>query len=56
MTLLFVVGVMNLIWVAAIAAFVLAEKLAPRGTRLARVAGVLLIMWGAYVLVRPTIG
>jgi predicted metal-binding membrane protein len=29
MTLLFVTGVMNLAWVAAIAAFVLAEKLLP---------------------------
>jgi predicted metal-binding membrane protein len=56
MALLFVVGVMNLIWVAAIAGFVLVEKLAPQGTWLARVAGVLLIVWGAYVLVRPAFG
>ena len=56
MTLLFVVGVMNLIWVAAIAGFVLVEKLAPQGPRLARVAGVLLIVWGGYVLVPPAFG
>jgi predicted metal-binding membrane protein len=56
MTLLFVVGVMNLIWVAAIAGFVLIEKLAPREARLARVAGALLILWGGYVLVRPAVG
>ena len=31
MALLFVAGVMNLVWVAAIAAFVLAEKLLPYG-------------------------
>ena len=31
MTLLFVAGVMNLLWVAAIAVFVLVEKVAPRG-------------------------
>ncbi len=31
MALLFVAGVMNLLWVAGIAAFVLAEKLLPRG-------------------------
>ena len=38
MALLFVAGVMNLLWVAAIAAFVLAEKLLPRG-RLISFAG-----------------
>jgi len=56
MSLLFVVGVMNLIWVAAIAAFVLVEKLAPRRAPVARLAGVLLIIWGTYVLVRPVAG
>jgi predicted metal-binding membrane protein len=56
MALLFVVGVMNLIWVAAIAGFVLVEKLAPQGMRLSRVAGALLIMWGAYVLLWPAFG
>jgi predicted metal-binding membrane protein len=56
MSLLFVVGVMNLIWVAVITAFVLIEKLAPQGTRLSRMAGVLMVIWGAYVLVRPAFG
>ena len=55
MALLFVVGVMNLMWVAAIAAFVLVEKLTPNVRHLGRVAGVLLILWGTYVIVRPTI-
>ena len=50
MALLFVAGVMNLLWVAAIAAFVFVEKLAPHGLRVARVAGALLIAWGAFVL------
>jgi predicted metal-binding membrane protein len=49
MTLLFVAGVMNLLWVAAIAAFVLVEKLSRQGMLLSRVAGVLLILWGTYV-------
>ena len=49
MALLFVAGVMNLIWVAAIAGFVLLEKVAPAGDRVGRVAGVLLIIWGASV-------
>lgn len=52
MTLLFVVGVMNLLWVAAIAAFVLLEKLAMRGPLAGRVAGLLLIGWGLFALTR----
>jgi predicted metal-binding membrane protein len=48
MALLFVAGVMNLMWVAAIAAFVLVEKLMPRGVLAGRMAGVLLIAWGTY--------
>ena len=50
MAVLFVVGVMNLLWVAAIAAFVLVEKAAPAGGRLGRGAGVLLVAWGVWVL------
>lgn len=46
MALLFVAGVMNLLWVAAIAIFVLVEKLAPGGPRLGRYTGLLLIAWG----------
>ena len=38
MALLFVAGVMNLLWVAAIAAYVLAEKVLPWGRGVARVA------------------
>jgi predicted metal-binding membrane protein len=51
MALLFVVGVMNLIWVAAITAFVVAEKSLPFGHRLARVSGVLLVIWGIFAIV-----
>jgi predicted metal-binding membrane protein len=51
MALLFVAGVMNLLWVAAIALFVLAEKLGPSKHGLSRVAGVLMIAWGAWVIV-----
>lgn len=49
MALLFVGGVMNLLWVAAIAGFVLIEKLASFGVATGRVAGVLLIFAGAAV-------
>jgi predicted metal-binding membrane protein len=46
MCMLFVVGVMNLAWVAALGIFVLLEKVAPIGSRLARVAGAVLILGG----------
>lgn len=46
MTLLFVAGVMNLLWVATIAAFILVEKLAPKGERLGQIAGAGLILAG----------
>ena len=50
MVLLFVGGVMNLLWVAAIAAFVLVEKLFPAGEITARVGGLAMIGMGAYLL------
>jgi predicted metal-binding membrane protein len=49
MGLLFVVGVMNLLWVAAIAAFVLLEKLVPRGELVARASGVALLAFAVYL-------
>ena len=52
MTLLFVGGVMNLVWAAAIAAWVLVEKVLPRGEALARAAGVAAIAYGAWMIAR----
>ena len=52
MALLFVAGVMNLLWVAAIAVFVLVEKLSRQGLLFGRVVGLVLIAWGAYLLAR----
>jgi predicted metal-binding membrane protein len=52
MALLFVAGVMNLLWVAAIAAFVLVEKVVPAGERVAQVAGVVLALAGLAVMIR----
>jgi len=49
MGVLFVVGVMNLVWVAAMTVFVLVEKIGPAGAIVARVAGVLMIAAGALV-------
>jgi predicted metal-binding membrane protein len=46
MCVLFVVGVMNLAWVAALAIFVLVEKIEPRGAIVARVAGGAMIAAG----------
>jgi len=51
MLLLFVAGLMNLFWVAAIALWLTAEKLSPFGSHLARVAGAALTAWGATLLV-----
>ena len=52
MALLFVGGIMNLIWIAALMLFVLAEKLLPAGVAFGRASGALLILWaGATLLV-----
>jgi predicted metal-binding membrane protein len=50
MGLLFVGGVMNLLWVAAIAIFVLIEKVAPQGELAARVGGAALAGVGLVLL------
>ena len=50
MTLLFVAGVMNLLWVAVIAALVLVEKVIPAGPWLGRAAGLTLAGWGLWML------
>jgi len=50
MGLLFVGGVMNLLWVAALAGFILLEKAVARGPWLSRLAGLALIGWAVYLL------
>jgi predicted metal-binding membrane protein len=50
MALLFVGGVMNLIWIAALAVLVLIEKALPAGDWVGRAAGVALIAWGVATL------
>jgi predicted metal-binding membrane protein len=47
MVLLFVGGVMNFAWIAALTLIVGIEKLVPRGDLIGRAAGVALIAWGA---------
>ena len=46
MALLFVGGVMNFTWIAALTLLVAIEKLARRGPLVARIAGMILICWG----------
>lgn len=50
MLLLFVGGVMNLVWVAGLTLFVVAEKTLPAGGWLSRLAGAALMLWGLDVL------
>jgi predicted metal-binding membrane protein len=50
MLLLFFGGVMNLLWIAGIALFVLVEKLAPFGDWTGRVIGLLLVVAGVWLL------
>jgi predicted metal-binding membrane protein len=50
MALLFVAGVMNLLWVAVIALFVMAEKVLPKGELVGRIAGIMLIAAGTAVI------
>ena len=54
MTLLFVLGVMNLRWIAALAALVLIEKVLRQGTwgnMVSWAAGLGLVGWGARMVV-----
>ena len=53
MALLFVAGVMNLLWVVAIAGFVLLEKVVPNGRLLGRITGVVLVGWGLWLVISP---
>jgi len=52
MALLFIGGVMNLLWIAALAAFVLTEKIVPRGVLFGRIAGGLMTLGGLWLIVQ----
>ena len=49
MAVLFAVGVMNLVWIAALSVFVLFEKIIPRGIWVAKLAGVFLMSLGGWM-------
>ena len=55
MALLFVAGVMNLLWVGTLAIFVAAEKLLPWGHRLSHAAGVAMVVTGCCVALRVAV-
>ena len=50
MALLFVGGVMNVLWIALISIFVLAEKVVGPGRLVSRVAGLLFVLAGLWLL------
>ena len=50
MGLLFVLGVMNLLWIAALAGFVLLEKVVPAGQMVSRATGLVLLGWGVLMI------
>jgi predicted metal-binding membrane protein len=53
MAMLFVGGVMNLLWVGAIAGFVLLEKILPYGVIAGRFSSILFILTGIIVMINP---
>jgi predicted metal-binding membrane protein len=52
MALLFVGGVMNLFWIAALAILVLLEKVIPSGRIIARFAGLTFMAGGGWMLIQ----
>jgi predicted metal-binding membrane protein len=52
MVLLFVTGVMNLLWISLISVFVLAEKALPAGQLVARASGIALIVTALWMFFR----
>lgn len=55
MAVLFVIGLMNLVWMAGIVVVFLAEKHWRHGLALARVAGTAVALFGVAVLVHPAL-
>jgi predicted metal-binding membrane protein len=50
MVLLFVLGVMNLLWVAVLTVVVMAEKIFPHGRHFSRALGLGLAAWGVWLV------
>jgi predicted metal-binding membrane protein len=54
MALLFIGGVMNVLWIALLSVLVLAEKVTPVGRWIARMAGIGFVAAGVCMLVVPS--
>ena len=50
MALLFVLGIMNLVWLCALTVFVLLEKIVPKEKWIGRISGIGLVIWGILLL------
>ncbi|MEY4730019.1 MAG: hypothetical protein RL020_1177 [Pseudomonadota bacterium] len=50
MLVLFVVGVMNLLWIAILSLYVIVEKLFFKGESGVRIAGAMLVFWGGWLI------
>jgi predicted metal-binding membrane protein len=50
MVLLFAVGVMNILWIALLAIFALAERIAPKTWRLSQISGIALLCFGTWLV------
>jgi predicted metal-binding membrane protein len=55
MSLMFVLGVMNILWIAALSGLMLVEKIAPGGHRVSRAFGLIFIVWGAWMVGRALV-
>jgi predicted metal-binding membrane protein len=53
MLLMFAAGVANLLWMAALTAVMVYEKVGRAGRRLTPVSGIVLLVWGVLVLAHP---
>ncbi|TMH56831.1 MAG: DUF2182 domain-containing protein, partial [Betaproteobacteria bacterium] len=56
MLLLFVLGIMNVVWIAVLAAFVLAEKTVPASRWLSTAGGLIFLGWGVALLLTEAVG
>jgi predicted metal-binding membrane protein len=55
MTILFIMGVMHLGWMAAIGAIILLEKLLPTRIWIVKASGAVFVLLGLLVLIRPSV-
>jgi predicted metal-binding membrane protein len=56
MGLLFFGGIMNLLWIAGLACFILLEKTIPMGHWFGRIAGIIAVGWGVLMFANATSG